>query len=70
MADITYIPTQSGVLYLGVVLDVWSRRIVGWSMKTSLATPIVVEALEMALEQRAPTTRPIHHSDDRGTKAD
>jgi len=63
VADITYIPTRAGFLYLAVVLDVWSRRIVGWSMRTCLDTPLVVEALDMALEQRRPTSEPIHHSD-------
>jgi putative transposase len=62
VADITYIPTWAGFLYLAVVLDVWSRRIVGWSMQTTLATDVVLEALNMAVEQRKPR-RVIHHSD-------
>lgn len=62
VADITYVPTWSGFLYLAVVLDVWSRRIVGWAMRTHLLTELVLEALDMALERRrAPDV--IHHSD-------
>jgi putative transposase len=62
VADITYIPTQSGFLYLAVVVDVWSRRVVGWSMENHLKSELVVAALNMALEQRRPTDV-IHHSD-------
>ena len=62
VADITYIPTATGFLYLAVVLDVWSRRIVGWAMATHLRTPLVVAALDMAIAQRRPVTV-IHHSD-------
>ena len=47
-ADITYVPTRSGLLYLAVVLDVWSRRIVGWAMADHLRTELVRSALEMA----------------------
>ena len=60
--DITYIPTWAGFLYLAVVLDVCSRRIVGWSMATTLATQLVVDALNMALTTRRPKDV-IHHSD-------
>lgn len=62
VADITYVPTWSGFLYLAVVLDAWSRRIVGWSMQTTLATSVVLDALNMAVEQRQPKSV-IHHSD-------
>ena len=62
VADITYIPTWAGFLYLAVVLDACSRRIVGWSMATSLATQIVLDALDMALTTRRPNGV-IHHSD-------
>ena len=62
VADITYIPTWSGVLYLAVVLDVWSRRVIGWSMETHLRTSLVLAALDMAIEQRRPA-QVIHHSD-------
>jgi putative transposase len=62
VADITYVPTWEGFLYLAVVLDAWSRRIVGWAMATHLRAELVLEALEMALWQRRPE-RVIHHSD-------
>lgn len=62
VADITYIPTWSGFLYLAIVLDVFSRRIVGWSMSTTLHTDVVLAALNMAVAQRKPE-RVIHHSD-------
>ena len=62
VADITYIPTWAGFLYLAVVLDAYSRRIVGWSMATTLATQLVLDALNMALSTRRPTGV-IHHSD-------
>jgi putative transposase len=62
VADITHIPTQSGFLYLAVVLDAWSRRVVGWAMATRLHASLVIEALDMALAQRRPK-QVIHHSD-------
>ena len=62
VADITYVPTWAGFLYLAVVLDAFSRRIVGWSMATTLATPLVLDALNMALAMRRPKGV-IHHSD-------
>ncbi|MCP4383686.1 MAG: IS3 family transposase [Hyphomicrobiales bacterium] len=62
VADITYIPTWAGFLYLAVVLDAFSRRIVGWSMATTLHRQIVLDALDMALWQRRPNDV-IHHSD-------
>jgi putative transposase len=62
VADITYVPTWAGFLYLAIVLDVFSRRIVGWAMHTSLATEVVLDALNMAIGQRQPTAV-IHHSD-------
>ena len=61
VADITYIPTAAGFLYLAVVLDAFSRRIVGWSMETHLRTELVLTALEMAIGQRKPHNV-IHHS--------
>ena len=57
-----YIPTWAGFLYLAVVLDAYSRRIVGWSMATTLAKQLVLDALNMALATRRPTGV-IHHSD-------
>ena len=62
VADITYVPTWAGFLYLAIVLDVWSRRIVGWAMAHHLKTALVLDALEMALSQRRPKSV-IHHSD-------
>jgi transposase InsO family protein len=62
VADITYVPTASRVLYLAVVLDVWSRRVVGWAMAEHLRTELVLAALDMAVQQRRPTSV-IHHSD-------
>ncbi len=62
VADITYIRTWSGFLYLAVVLDAWSRRIVGWAMTTHLRTALVLAALDMAVRQRQPRAV-IHHSD-------
>jgi transposase InsO family protein len=63
VADITYVPTQEGWLYLAAVLDVWSRRIVGWSMADHLETELVSDALQMALQRRAPAEGLLHHSD-------
>lgn len=62
VADITYIPTWAGFLYLAVVLDVFSRRIVGWAMETHLRADLVVQALNMAISRRKPGSV-IHHSD-------
>jgi putative transposase len=62
VADITYIPTWSGFLYLAMVLDVFSRKIVGWAMDTHLRTELILQALEMAVTQRQPSGV-IHHSD-------
>ena len=66
VADITYLPTWAGFLYLAVVLDAFSRRIVGWAMETHLRSELVLKALNMALGQRRPA-RVIHHS-DQGTQ--
>ncbi len=62
VADITYVPTSAGFLYLAVVLDVFSRRMVGWAMATNLRTELVLEALAMAVRQRR-AEGVIHHSD-------
>ena len=62
VADITYIPTWAGFLYLAVVLDAFSRKLVGWAMATHLRTELVLAALDMALGQRRPAAV-IHHSD-------
>ena len=62
VADITFVPTASGFLFLAVVLDAWSRKIVGWSMANHLRAELVLDALEMAISQRRPVGV-IHHSD-------
>lgn len=62
VADITFVPTAAGFLYLAVVLDAWSRKIVGWAMANHLRTTLVLSALEMAVGQRQPRSV-IHHSD-------
>ena len=62
VADITYVRTGTGFLYLAVVLDAWSRRVVGWSMATHLRTELVLDALNMAIWQRRPRGM-VHHSD-------
>ena len=62
VADITYCPTWAGFLFLAVVIDVYSRRVVGWSMANHLRTELVLEALNMALWQRRPE-EVVHHSD-------
>lgn len=67
VADITYLPTAAGFLYLATVLDAWSRRIVGWSMAPDLRTELVTDALDAALSTRRPRPGLIFHS-DRGTQ--
>ena len=62
VADITFVPTAAGFLFLAVVLDAWSRKIVGWSMANHLRAELVIDALEMAIGQRRPGDV-IHHSD-------
>jgi len=62
VADITYVPTDCGHLYASVVMDAYSRRIVGWAMASHLRTELVEKALEMAIDQREPEGV-IHHSD-------
>jgi putative transposase len=62
VGDITFVPTAAGFLYLAVVVDAWSRRVVGWSMANHLRTGLVLDALEMAIMQRRPRDV-IHHSD-------
>lgn len=63
VADITYIATREGFLYLAFILDVYSRRIVGWAMEGHLRTELVVDALQMALWRRKPAPGLVHHSD-------
>jgi transposase InsO family protein len=63
LSDITYIPTQEGWLYLATVLDLYSRRLVGWAMSERIDGELTLAALQMALEQRQPQPGLIHHSD-------
>ena len=63
VADITYVATDEGFLYLAFVLDCYSRRIVGWAMDEHLRTELVVDALRMAVWRRKPAPGLIHHSD-------
>jgi putative transposase len=67
LADITYVPTLEGYLFLGIVIDMWSRKIVGWSMRDDLKADLVVDALAMAVTRRQPPTGLVHHS-DRGSQ--
>lgn len=63
VADITYIPTKQGWLYLAVVMDLYSRKIVGWSMSENIDSALVQSAMKMAILHRNPDTGLIHHSD-------
>jgi putative transposase len=66
VADITHVPTRTGTLYLATVLDVWSRKVVGWAMDRQMPAELVSKALEMAVVRRRPSNL-IHHS-DRGSQ--
>jgi putative transposase len=63
LADITYIPTLEGWLYLATILDLYTRRIVGWAMSDRMTSDLTISALEMAISQRQPDPGLIHHSD-------
>jgi len=63
VADITYIRTEEGWLYLAAIMDLWSRKIVGWQTSDSLKSELVTDALQQAIERRHPTKGLIHHSD-------
>jgi transposase InsO family protein len=63
VSDITYVPTNEGWAYLAVVLDLFSRRVVGWSMSESLSTELVLDALNSAIKTRKPDAGLVHHSD-------
>jgi transposase InsO family protein len=67
VSDITYVWTREGWLYLAVVMDLYSRRIVGWALARTQATPLVVAALHMAIGRRQPLPGLLHHS-DRGSQ--
>ncbi len=68
VTDITYLPTQEGWVYLSTVMDLFNRRIVGWSMSDSLATGLVSAALRHAIETRQPDGRQLLHHSDRGSQ--
>jgi putative transposase len=63
VSDITYVPTHAGWLYLAVVLDLASRRVVGWAMQDSLEETLTLRALQMAVHHRRPPAGVLHHSD-------
>lgn len=67
VGDITYIPTNEGWLYLAIVIDIYSRKVVGWSMNHSLHTSLVNDALVMAIKRRVPSKGLIYHT-DRGSQ--
>ena len=67
VSDITYVPTRQGWLYVAVLLDLYSRRIVGWAMEDQMTTTLTLRALEMALQQRSVSVGLLHHS-DRGSQ--
>lgn len=67
VADITYVPTWAGFLYVAVVVDVFSRLVVGWSMAGHMRTELILDALDMAISRRRPGDGLVHHS-DRGTQ--
>ena len=66
MTDITYLPTAQGWVYLAVVIDLFSRKAVGWSIGASLATELVSDALRQAIENRRPDGKRLLHHSDRG----
>lgn len=61
--DITFVPTREGWLYLAVVIDLYSRRVIGWAMRERINLTLVIEALTMAIRNRTPTPGLVHHSD-------
>ncbi len=63
VSDLTYVATAQGWLYVAVILDLWSRRVVGWATGPSLQASLVLAALQMALRQRGPAPGLLHHSD-------
>lgn len=65
-ADITYLPTAAGWVYVAIVMDLFSRKIIGWSVSDSLSTPLVTEAFHNAIRSRKPKTKSLLHHSDRG----
>ena len=68
VSDITYVPTREGWLYLVCVLDLYSRRVVGWSMSERMTSDLVISALEMGLLTRCPEGQSLLHHSDRGSQ--
>ena len=68
VTDITYLPTAAGWVYLAAIVDLFSRRVVGWAMSDSLATPLVSTALRRAIESRRPNPGELLHHSDRGSQ--
>jgi putative transposase len=66
VADVTYLPTLAGWAYLAVVIDLFSRKVVGWAMSDRLTTPLVTSAMKYAIEQRRPEGNSLIHHSDRG----
>ena len=66
VGDITHLPLVTGWVYLAVVMDLFSRKVIGWSISTSLATELVSQALRQAIEQRRPDGKRLLHHSDRG----
>ena len=66
VADITYLPTKAGWVYLAVVIDLFSRKVVGWKLSDRLTSPLVTWALRQAIENRKPKTKRLIHHSDRG----
>src|SRR5437763_10897775 len=69
LADITYIPTAEGWLYLAVILDLFTRKVVGWAMRDHLRAELTIAALTMAIQRRRPAAGLIHHSDSKSVSA-
>ena len=67
LADITYIPTSQGWLYLAVVIDLFTRKVVGWAMRQHMRAELTIAALTMAIQRQRPPAGLIHHS-DRGSQ--
>jgi putative transposase len=69
-SDIKYVSTWEGTLYLASVIDCYSRKVVGWSMRSDMQAELVIDAVEMAINRRQPTGQLIHHSDQGGQYVD
>ena len=69
LADITYIPTGEGWLYLAVILDLFTRKVVGWAMRDHMRAELTIAALIMAIQRQRPGAGLIHHSDSKSVQA-